>query len=170
MKMRVGIACLALSGLLSMGTPAAASLVGLDVPAELLVLRGGLQWAWVSPCAPEQPSCGATLEMHHDFRIAATPDWVASFVSMQDVYDAFHPVGGQLCASGYFNSGYSHCDSVNIVGDPVAWNAPEAWGSRNAGYSESFVVRGGAAGVPEPGSSLLLLGMGLVGLRAWRKR
>jgi hypothetical protein len=28
----------------------------------------------------------------------------------------------------------------------------------------------GPSGVPDPGSSLLLLGMGLVGLRAWRKR
>ena len=37
-------------------------------------------------------------------------------------------------------------------------------------YAKPGVTLVGASSVPDPGSSLLLLGMGLVGLRAWRKR
>jgi hypothetical protein len=174
MRMRVGIVCLALAGMLCAGAPAAADPI--DVPSNLLVLRAGLEWAWASPCAPVDPSCATPLEMHHGFRLAQEADWLAGFTGLQDVYNAFNPVGAsQLCASGYFNSGYSHCDAANVWPPNAGyvltvWNAPEAWGSSNTSYAESFVVRGGAASVPDPGSSLLLLGMGLVGLRAWRKR
>ncbi len=31
------------------------------VPVNLIVDRGGLEWVWASPCAPEQPSCGNSI-------------------------------------------------------------------------------------------------------------
>lgn len=139
-----------------------------DVPNNLIVNAGGEQWAWVSPCAPEAPSCGSPLIMHDGWVIATANDFAASFTGFADLSAKF--LAGALCASAYFNSGYSHCDNGNV--DPVGnnvrvWNAPAAWGANSPdAFSESFVVRNG---VPEPGS-LALLGLGIAGLGALRRR
>jgi hypothetical protein len=173
MRMRVGIVCLALAGLLCAGAPAAAGpLTGLDVPSNLLVMRGGLEFAWVAPCAPDQPSCGATLDMHHNFRVVETADWLLGFTDLMDVYNAFNPVGAsQLCASEYFNSGYSHCDAGDLYSG-YAHALPVEWGGQARNLAEeSFVVRGeGVASVPDAGSSLFLMGVGLAGLAWWKRR
>ncbi len=139
---------------------------GMDPPASLLVTRGGYQWAWASPCAPVAPSCDVNrpLQMHHGFFLPSEADWLASFSSLQDVYDAFHPGGQQLCAASYFSSPWDHCDSADLQNGFV-WNLPAAWGAQSDANVDTFVVRsaGGPVGpvVPEP-STMLLLGGGLL--------
>lgn len=151
------------------GLASAGPLTGLDVPGNLTVLRNGLEWAWASPCAPSDPSCGQTpLVMHHGFEIATANDFLGSFSGLVDLYNAFD--GGRKCAAAYFNSGYSHCDGADV--DPsgfiAVWNLPVSWGQNyeTRYFDEVFVVRGT---VSEPGA-LALLGLGLFGLFAARRK
>lgn len=60
--------------------------------------------------------------------------------------------------------------SLNGIG---GWNFLYADGSQiegNTSIDNVVATAGGSTTVPDPGSSLLLLGIGLAGLRAWRKR
>lgn len=144
-----------------------------DVPSSLIVNAGGVEWAWASPCSPVEPSCGGVLVMHDGWNVASAADFAGSFSGFADLLADFTGPGGILCASAYFNSGYSHCDASNVsgVGAAVAvWNAPAAWGANVQGsFSETFVVRG--ARVPEPGTmALLALGMLGAGLAGRRQR
>ena len=141
------------------------SAMAVDVPSNLIVNAGGMEWAWASPCAPSAPSCGADLIMHDGWNIASAGDFASSFTGYTDLSAQFG--AGTICASAYFNSGYSHCDDVNVLGG-VVWNAPAAWGGQpNDTYSETFVVRG----VPEPETyALMLAGLALVGFVARRRQ
>lgn len=160
-------ACLVLLVGLSWISPAKA----VDVPANLIVNAGGMEWAWASPCAPFAPSCGNDLVMHDGWQIATGADFLASFTGFADLIAQFGGANNPICASAFFNSGHSHCDGVNV--DPAqqnvaVWNAPAAWGANaQANHSETFVVR--TADVPEP-ETMALLAFGLIAAGVARRR
>lgn len=136
-----------------------------DVPTNLIVDRGGYQWVWAAPCAPAQPSCGNALTLTDGWSIPTTGQWQSSFTDTMDVYNVFTMNGtGQLCASAYFDSGYTHCDSGDLQQGYI-WGAPAPIGNSDANNpaSEAFLVRADVAPVPEP-SSFLLLGSGALGI------
>lgn len=157
-------------GALTLGLAGMSSAMAVDVPANLIVNAGGMEWAWASPCAPAAPTCGAgTLTMHDGWSIATANDFASSFTGFADLSAQFG--AGTLCAAAYFDSGYGHCDNGNV--DPAqnnvhVWNAPTAWGPNAMDeYSETFVVRG----VPEPETyALMLAGLALVGFVARRRQ
>jgi hypothetical protein len=152
--------------LLLLALTASAGLVGTDPPGNLVVMRGGMDWVWASPCAAEQPSCGATLTMHDGYQIPTDAQWLDSFSSATDIYNAFD--GGAMCASPYFNSGYTWCDGSDVLSGYI-WHSPFAndYGGYSDPASDSFLVSGGA--VPEP-STYALIGLGLAALFARRRR
>jgi len=147
------------------------------VPANLIVDRGGLEWVWASPCAPEQPSCGSAIVdssgnafIDDGWRLATSSEWLSSFTDSVDLYNAF---GGNtpLCASSYFGSGWDHCDAGDALAGYV-WGAPQPIGNSydaNDAASESFLVNGNV-GVPEPATwGLLGLGIAALGTRLRRR-
>jgi hypothetical protein len=137
-----------------------------DVPADLIVDHGGLQWVWADPCAPLEPSCNASghdLTLDYGFRLPTAAEWLL-WASDQEIYDAFNSgPNGELCASAYFDSGYSHCDPGDMLAGYL-WGAPPPIGNADANNpaSETLLVRG-QGGVPEPGT-ILLLGTGALGI------
>lgn len=155
---------------LALGLTGVSSAMATDVPASLIVDAGGMQWAWASPCAPSAPSCGADLVMHDGWNVATASEFASSFAGFEDLSAKFGR--GTICASAYFNSGYSHCDDANVnpaYNNIAVWNAPAAWGTNvQSTYSETFVVRGA---VPEPATyALMFAGLGLVGFVARRRQ
>ena len=154
---------------LAFGLTGFTSAMAVDVPANLIVNAGGMEWAWASPCAPSAPSCGNDLVMHDGWSVASAGDFASSFTGFADLSAKFG--AGATCASAYFNSGYSHCDDENVnpsYANVRVWNAPAAWGPNTMDdYSETFVVRA----VPEPGTyALMFAGLGLVGFAASRRK
>jgi hypothetical protein len=145
------------------------SAMAVDVPSNLIVNAGGMQWAWASPCAPAAPSCGNPLVMHDGWNVASSSDFASSFTGFADLSAQFG--AGTICASAYFNSGYGHCDDANVnpsYDNVRVWNAPVAWGPNSMdSASETFVVRA----VPEPETyALMLAGLALVGFVARRRQ
>ena len=141
-----------------------------EPPGSLLVTRAGFEWVWASPRAADpEGEFGVPIDLHHGFVLPSTANWLASFSGFPDLYDAFNPVSGQLCASAYFNSGSHDCNNENLTGEggiPIAvWGAPFAGNASAAPYAETFLVRG----VPEPGT-LALLVIGLAGLATTKRR
>lgn len=155
-------------GALALGLTGMSSAMAVDVPSNLIVNAGGMEWAWAAPCAPTAPTCnvdGVDLVMHDGWNLASASDLESSFTGLADLSAKFG--AGTICASAYFNSGYSHCDNSDVLGRYV-WNLPAAWGTNpNSLYSETFVVRA----VPEPETyALMVAGLALVGFVARRRQ
>lgn len=129
--------------------------------------------------------------------IAAAQGAGFTFATYSDVYELLNslPLGGGQWASYAAVMGYGHPRQLiwgmyddgngNPYGYAWAYSNETSWSYNGNATDANFVQNGnspgsmdmglwayqtGTASVPDPGSSLLLLGMGLVGLKVWRKR
>ncbi|MEI4486038.1 VPLPA-CTERM sorting domain-containing protein [Frigidibacter sp. MR17.14] len=149
----------------------AATIYSGEIPVADYITIGDADWAWASPCGADIDSCA-----NFDIAEQATYGWrlpdakeIADYIlpSVSDFVASFFKDDIYACASGWFNSSWTHCDVSDALAGFV-WNVDGGY------FSETFVIRtaGGAPGpapVPVPAAGLMMVA-GLGGLAALRRR
>jgi hypothetical protein len=82
----------------------------------------------------------------------------------------FSFTGDQLLAGANGDQGVNGTLYANITTDGTAFNRVVATSSQYAFEFDNLAFSRDVPSVPDAGSTLLLLGVSLAGLRAWRKR
>lgn len=143
---------------------------GMDPPASVIVVHGGLEWIWAAPCSSGPGSCGAPTP-HHGFDIPTAADW-GTWANLSTLVNAF-TVPATLCGSPWMSQFHNHCDVSDLQNGHI-WHAtglcdPAFFNGCEAGTTESFFVRG--APIPEPETyALMAAGLGLVGWMGRRRQ
>jgi hypothetical protein len=140
---------------------AGANPITTPLPSDVYITEGGLDWTWVSPVNIEFWS-GNKLELpsfHPEGWRFATDSEMASHPSLA----AFTRYDGSYIESvAYWNNYVTWVDPSDLSGGYVS----STWGHD---VNETLYVRGGSQPVPEP-TTMLLLGLGLVGLVGARRK
>ena len=146
-------------------TSALALPVNETVPDNLYITQSGLDWAWASPCAPTQPTCGTidlSFQSQFGWRLPTTEELSVH----PTAFDFEFTGGGFACAARYFSTTWTHCD----WGDGLA----NLWAGLPGGdgYWETLVVRAAdLSEVPIPGAlPLFASALGLGGLFGWKRK
>jgi hypothetical protein len=139
------------------------------VPADLIVIGGGLEWVYASPC--EEGGCSDPSPTNQvGWRYATYEELTQQFPTCEAFIRQDESI---ICASQYFDPSFSHCDIENCQSGLVC-SAPGqlcANGELGPGHGETFYVRGEAGpAIPVPvlsilGVAILVLGLVLLARR-----
>jgi hypothetical protein len=131
---------------------------------------------------------GFSFDREIQFRLTNPSNTTTVDLVLQDTFSGRTPGSGTQTltfddsAATIVGGGWILSGTYRPVGSLAAFNGQEAHGvwtlflEDTVGadplmyFSSELVINQDGAAVPDPGSSLLLLGMGLVSLGAWRKR
>ena len=168
--------------------PASAAL-NVALPANTYITFGGLDWAWASPCSPTGCNGGQdVLDLSFQGGLGWRLPTAAELLARPAPSDfsfrgANVPFGGTsvegtifnggmpgdgACAAAYFTAGFfNQCN----YGDALINAIFGVYFDPNERNVETWLVRGGNGGVPEPASwAMLIAGFGLVGAAMRRRK
>lgn len=184
----------AVFALLGTAVPARAGIITFEGYADLTVFT--TQYAGVNFNGATVLSAGGSLNLpefppHSGTNVVYNPvgAMTLDFLAPVGFFSGYFTYNQDLLVQAFDSASlllgsYSGLCTANYVGSGCATGANEYGLITAAGISRVVITGGGGNNftlddveftgsvdtVPEPGSSLFLLGMGLVGLRAWRKR
>jgi hypothetical protein len=167
---------LAIAASLAAAPEASAQAYSGPVASNAYITFNGLDWAWASPCASVDPSCGQINLSGGGggWRFATGSEWAArpaasDFLSPGGNYATWSGHGNMACASGWFSLSYTHCDYTDaanngwLMSGPGMYASPAAADQNGYGYyNETWLVRDVTAS-PEP-ASIALMATGILGV------